>query len=104
MKKVLPLPVLAALADVTSCPGTDTCNLGISNSTGTAFVLCEVIEEEYPEFLYNKEISYKNQRLHEQLRPAWYGVYRFSWQFIKSKRPSATGLAGIDWWRCIRQW
>ena len=46
-------------ADVTSCPGTDTCNLGISNSTGTAFVLSEVIEEEYPEFLYNKELAIK---------------------------------------------
>jgi sulfite reductase (ferredoxin) len=46
-------------ADVTSCPGTDTCNLGISNSTGTALVLSEVIEEEFPEFLYNKELAIK---------------------------------------------
>jgi sulfite reductase (ferredoxin) len=46
-------------ADVTSCPGTDTCNLGISNSTSTALVLSEVIENEYPEFLYNKELAIK---------------------------------------------
>ncbi|MBL7739503.1 MAG: nitrite/sulfite reductase, partial [Chitinophagaceae bacterium] len=46
-------------ADVTSCPGTDTCNLGISNSTGTALVLSEVIEEEFPEFLFNKELAIK---------------------------------------------
>ena len=46
-------------ADVTSCPGTDTCNLGISNSTGIATVLSEVIEDEYPELLYNKEIAIK---------------------------------------------
>jgi sulfite reductase (ferredoxin) len=46
-------------ADVTSCPGTDTCNLGISNSTGTALVLSQVIEDEYPEFLYNKELAIK---------------------------------------------
>jgi sulfite reductase (ferredoxin) len=46
-------------ADVTSCPGTDTCNLGISNSTGTAIALSEVIEDEYPELLYNKEIAIK---------------------------------------------
>lgn len=46
-------------ADVTSCPGTDTCNLGISNSTGTALVLSQVIEDEYPEFLYNKEVAIK---------------------------------------------
>ena len=48
-----------SVADVTSCPGTDTCNLGISNSTSTALVLSEVIEEEFPEFLYNKEIAIK---------------------------------------------
>jgi sulfite reductase (ferredoxin) len=46
-------------ADVTSCPGTDTCNLGISNSTGTALALSQVIEDEYPELLYNKEIAIK---------------------------------------------
>ena len=46
-------------ADVTSCPGTDTCNLGISNSTATALAFSEVIEEEYPEFLYNNEIAVK---------------------------------------------
>jgi sulfite reductase (ferredoxin) len=46
-------------ADVTSCPGTDTCNLGISNSTGIALALGEIIEEEFPEFLYNKELAIK---------------------------------------------
>ncbi|MFI5185702.1 MAG: HEPN domain-containing protein [Chitinophagales bacterium] len=46
-------------ADITACPGTDTCNLGISNSTGISKVLSEVIEEEYPEFLYNKDIAIK---------------------------------------------
>jgi sulfite reductase (ferredoxin) len=48
-----------SVADITSCPGTDTCNLGISNSTGISKVLSEVIEEEYPEFLYNKDITIK---------------------------------------------
>lgn len=46
-------------ADITACPGTDTCNLGISNSTATALALSEVIEEEFPELLFNKEISIK---------------------------------------------
>jgi sulfite reductase (ferredoxin) len=55
----LAAPGFGSTADVTSCPGTDTCNLGISNSTGTAIALSEVIEEEYPEFLYNKEIAIK---------------------------------------------
>jgi sulfite reductase (ferredoxin) len=48
-----------SVADITACPGTDTCNLGISNSTGTALALSEVIEQEYPEFLYNKELQVK---------------------------------------------
>jgi sulfite reductase (ferredoxin) len=48
-----------SVADVTSCPGTDTCNLGISNSTDTALVLSSVIDEEYPELLFNKEITIK---------------------------------------------
>ena len=52
-------PGFGSTADVTSCPGTDTCNLGISNSTATALVFSEVIENEFPEFLYNKEIAIK---------------------------------------------
>lgn len=55
----LAAPGFGSTADVTSCPGTDTCNLGISNSTGTAIALSEVIEEEFPEFLYNKELAIK---------------------------------------------
>jgi sulfite reductase (ferredoxin) len=55
----LAAPGLGSVADITACPGTDTCNLGISNSTGTALVLSEVIEDEFPEFLYNKEIAIK---------------------------------------------
>lgn len=52
-------PGFGSVADVTSCPGTDTCNLGISNSTGTAIALSELIEEEFPQFLYNKELAIK---------------------------------------------
>lgn len=46
-------------ADITSCPGTDTCNLGISSSTGLSRVLSSVIEDEYPEYLYNKNVNIK---------------------------------------------
>ena len=46
-------------ADITSCPGTDTCNLGISNSTGAALRLSRLIEEEYPQFLQDKDLSIK---------------------------------------------
>lgn len=48
-----------SVADVTACPGTDTCNLGISNSTQVAKVIESVIREEYPELIYNNEIKIK---------------------------------------------
>jgi len=46
-------------ADVTTCPGTDTCNLGISNSMTLSKVLEDVIYNEYEEFIYNREIKIK---------------------------------------------
>lgn len=46
-------------ADITACPGTDTCNLGIANSTGIAEVLEGVLKEEYPEYLNNKDVAIK---------------------------------------------
>ncbi len=48
-----------SVADVTTCPGTDTCNLGISNSMELSRVLESVVYEEYEEFVYNKEIKIK---------------------------------------------
>lgn len=48
-----------SLADVTTCPGTDTCNLGISNSMTLASVLEDVIYQEYPDFIFNKELKIK---------------------------------------------
>ncbi len=48
-----------SIADITACPGTDTCNLGISNSTGIAKELERVIREDYPGLVYEKNISIK---------------------------------------------
>ncbi len=48
-----------SLADITTCPGTDTCNLGISNSMTLAEVLEEVIYEDFPELIYEKNIKIK---------------------------------------------
>ncbi len=48
-----------SLADVTACPGTDTCNLGIANSTEVARVIESVIRLEFPELVYNKDIKIK---------------------------------------------
>ena len=46
-------------ADITACPGTDTCNLGIASSTGIATELERVLAAEYPHYANNKEITIK---------------------------------------------
>ena len=48
-----------SIADITACPGTDTCNLGISSSTGIAAALEEVIHNEFPDLIYNNDIKIK---------------------------------------------
>ena len=45
--------------DITACPGTDTCNLGIASSTGIADVLEDVLKEEFPQFTNGKDITIK---------------------------------------------
>ncbi|NER18822.1 HEPN domain-containing protein [Spongiivirga citrea] len=46
-------------ADITACPGTDTCNLGIASSTGIASQLEKVLRDEYPQYLNNKNVLIK---------------------------------------------
>ncbi len=46
-------------ADITACPGTDTCNLGIASSTGIATELERVLAAEYPQYNNNKDITIK---------------------------------------------
>ena len=52
-------PGFDSVADITACPGTDTCNLGISSSTGIAKELERVVKEEFPELLFNNDIKIK---------------------------------------------
>lgn len=47
------------VVDITACPGTDTCNLGIASSTGIAEKLEDVIKNEYPKFLNNQDLVIK---------------------------------------------
>ena len=46
-------------ADITACPGTDTCNLGIASSTGIATELERVLAAEYPQYNENNDITIK---------------------------------------------
>lgn len=45
--------------DVTACPGTDTCNLAISNSTGLSLALEEVLATEYPQLAHEANLVIK---------------------------------------------
>lgn len=47
------------IGDITACPGTDTCNLGIASSTGIADELEKVIKAEFPQYSNNSEIEIK---------------------------------------------
>jgi len=52
-------PGFDTLADVTSCPGTDTCVLGVTNSTGLALELERLVKEDFPQFVDDRNIKMK---------------------------------------------
>jgi len=52
-------PGFNTIADITACPGTDTCALGVTNSTGLAKKLEATIQEEYPHLLTETNIKIK---------------------------------------------
>jgi sulfite reductase (ferredoxin) len=52
-------PGFDTLADVTACPGTDTCNLGVTNSTELSLQLENMIRTEYPQLIDETRIKIK---------------------------------------------
>ncbi|MCU7551716.1 HEPN domain-containing protein [Chitinophagaceae bacterium LB-8] len=52
-------PGCDSVADITTCRGTNTCNLGIANSLGLAGVLEQLIYEKYERLIYNRDIKIK---------------------------------------------
>lgn len=52
-------PGFDSVADITACPGTESCNLGISDSTQVSLAMEKVIKEEYPDLIYNHDIKIK---------------------------------------------
>ena len=52
-------PGFESTVDITACPGTDTCNLGIASSTGIARELEALLAEEYPAVAYGREVTIK---------------------------------------------
>ena len=55
----LGLPGYDTTADITACPGTDTCALGVTNSTGLAQVLENLVRDEFPEMVSEDDIRIK---------------------------------------------
>ncbi|MDI9868363.1 nitrite reductase [Flectobacillus roseus] len=52
-------PGANSIANITACPGTDTCNLAISDSTNITSKLEAVISEDFPDLIYNNDIKIK---------------------------------------------
>lgn len=55
----LATPGFDSTHDITTCPGTDTCNLAITSSYGITKALEDVLHDEYPELIYNADIKIK---------------------------------------------
>jgi sulfite reductase (ferredoxin) len=52
-------PGFDTIADVTTCPGTDTCNLGVTNSMTLGKILEDVIQDEFYHLIFDSEIKIK---------------------------------------------
>lgn len=52
-------PGFDSTADITTCPGTDTCNLGIASSYGITHVLEDMMKTEFKDLIYNNDIKIK---------------------------------------------
>ena len=52
-------PGFDTTADITTCPGTDTCNLAISSSYGITRALETMMHDEFPDLVYNDDIKIK---------------------------------------------
>lgn len=52
-------PGFDSTQDITTCPGTDTCNLGIASSYGISVELERIMKEEFPDLIYNNDIKIK---------------------------------------------
>ncbi len=55
----LAAPGANSIANITACPGTDTCNLAISDSTNITSKLEEVISTDFPELIHESQMKIK---------------------------------------------
>lgn len=52
-------PGFDSTTDITTCPGTDTCNLGIASSYGITHVLEDMMRIEFKDLIFNNDIKIK---------------------------------------------
>lgn len=52
-------PGANSITHITACPGTDTCNLAISDSTAISVQLEKVMREEFPDLIFNNAMQIK---------------------------------------------
>ena len=52
-------PGFDSATDITTCPGTDTCNLGIASSYGITHILEDMMKNEFKDLIYNNDIKIK---------------------------------------------
>ena len=55
----LAAPGANSIANITACPGTDTCNLAISDSTNITSKLEEVISQDFPDLIHESQMKIK---------------------------------------------
>jgi len=55
----LAAPGANSIANITACPGTDTCNLAISDSTNITYKLEQVINDEFPALIHDSQMKIK---------------------------------------------
>lgn len=59
LKADLAAPGFNSAIDVTACPGTDTCNLGIANTTTLCRKIENLIESNFEDLIYNHDLKIK---------------------------------------------
>ena len=83
------------IADVTACPGTDTCKLGIASSRGLAAEMRQRLSEENGQLNEAIEaLRNQNQRLLQLLRPTSRGRHRLLRQQPQDQRHHRAALSG----------
>ena len=88
-------PGAGTIVDVTACPGTDTCKLGIASSRGLAGELREQLGcQERHAGPGGQQSAHQSFRLLQQLRPASRGRHRFLRQQPKRRQLHRSALPG----------